>query len=61
MRSDDTDIIPKLREYKSVPYKGGKEPRLSHGGKVVKTRVGIHHGKVGNPWGLILEILHDFR
>ena len=39
MRSADTDVVPDLREHKSVPYGGGKEPRLSHGGKVEKIRV----------------------
>ena len=48
MRSANTDVIPELREHKSVPYGGGKEQRLTHGGKVVKTRVGNHDGKVGN-------------
>ena len=48
MRPADTDAIPELREDKSVPYGGGKEQELTHGGKVVKTKVGNFGGILGN-------------
>ena len=48
MRPAGTDGIPELKESKSVPYGGGKEQELTHGGKVVKTKVGNFGGILGN-------------
>ena len=48
MRPAGTDGIPELKESKSVPYGGGKEQELTHGGKVVKTKVGNFGEIVGN-------------
>ena len=36
-----------MREYKSVLYGGGKEQELTHGGKVMMTKVGNYGGNVG--------------
>ena len=48
MRPASTDGIPELKESKFVPYGGGKEQKLTHGGKVVKTKVGNFGGNFGN-------------
>ena len=32
MRPADTEVIPEKRDYKSVPYLGGKEQELKYGG-----------------------------
>ena len=36
MRPADTEVIPERRDYKSVPYVGGKEQELNYGGKLKK-------------------------
>ena len=45
----DTEVIPEKRDYKSVPYFGGK--KLKSGGKI-KTKVGNYGGNSGSEDGV---------